>query len=452
MAESGGDRDVEEEREGHAAAKPTRIIAAIVLLLLYQGYSLSVVGIASPWIAKSFHLDEAALARLFAWMSLSAFGSMVLARMADRFGRRRIILLSLSGASLCSAAAALASAPVLFASLEMMVSALLGGSVSSAIVLLAEELAVDQRARGQAAAAFASAVGGVLGYIVMPLLVQWDYSWRWLMAASAAGLLLTVPIARMLPRGEKWRRAAAAGVVSATRAYDVFAPLYRKRTLTLLTCAALDTIAGTAVNGWLYFEAVSVLGLSPARASTLVVVGMGIGMVGFPIGAWTSERFGRVPTVVYMGLATWAGAIGFYWPPSGITRWLWPWLIVTYSFFKIATSGLTVGANSASTELFPAALRSTMLGWQMVTAAIFTMLAQVAIAALIDPLGGLTHVIRYFAMLGIPSAIIFGLFIDETRGLSLEESAKEQAWARTSRVSRATRSLKASEHPLRNAH
>ena len=69
----------------------TTIIAAIVILLIYQGYSLSVVGVASPWIAKSFGLDQAKLAELFAWMSLSAFGALILARLADRVGRRRII-------------------------------------------------------------------------------------------------------------------------------------------------------------------------------------------------------------------------------------------------------------------------------------------------------------------------------------------------------------------------
>ena len=51
------------------------------------------------------------------------------------------------------------------------------------------------------------------------------------------------------------------------------------------------------------------------------------------------------------------------------------------------------------------------------------------IAALVAPLGGLTQVIRYLALLGIPSAAIFGTFIDETRGLSLEVAAKEDAWA-----------------------
>lgn len=69
-----------------------------------------------------------------------------------------------------------------------------------------------------------------------------------------------------------------------------------------------------------------------------------------------------------------------------------------------------------------------MIGWQGITAAAFSMLAQVLIAALIGPLGGLARVIRYFALLGIPSAIIFGLFIDETRGLTLEQAALEEQW------------------------
>src|SRR5207245_2372249 len=76
-------------------SRPAAIIGAIVILLVYQGYSLSIVGVASPWIAKSFDLDQSALAGLFAWMSVAALGALFLARLADRIGRRRIILTSL---------------------------------------------------------------------------------------------------------------------------------------------------------------------------------------------------------------------------------------------------------------------------------------------------------------------------------------------------------------------
>jgi len=421
-----------EDRQRRVSAGGT-IIAAIVILLVYQGYSLSIVGVASPWIAKTFSLDQVQLAKLFAWMSASAFGALILARLADRVGRRLIILSSLVLAPLFAIGAALAPNAIVFAICEILISALLGGSVSSAIVLLAEEMPIERRAQGQAFAAFASAIGGVLSYIVIPLLLEWGYSWRWLLAPCAAGIVLAVPVARMLPVDSRWARMASSGSVAKSHFYDILHPLYRRRALALLACAALDTMAGTAVNGWLYFEAVSIIGLTPQKASTLVVAGMVFGMIGFPLGASTSERFGRVPTVMYVGGAAWLGALAFYWgPPKGV-NWPLMWLLAAYCWFKMASGVMTVGANSAATELFPAALRTTMIGWQGITAAVFAMLAQIMIAALIGPLGGLTKVIRYFALLGIPSAAIFGTFIEETRGLPLEVAANEDAWAKTRR-------------------
>ena len=425
--ESNGSRPGKPSNEATPGAVAT--VAAIVLLLIYQGYSLSIVGVASPWIAKSFALADAQLAELFAWMSVSAFGSLILARLADRVGRRRIILVSLTLSPLLALGTALANRVWLFALFEILISALLGGSVSSAIVLLAEELPEKRRAAGQAAAALASAIGGVLSYIVIPFLVQWGYSWRWLLAPCVAGIVLVVPVARMLPVNDHWSRIASAHSSATNHFYDIFERLYRRRAICLLACAALDTMAGTAVNGWLYFEAVSVIGLSPQRASTLVVIGMVVGMLGFPVGAWTSNRFGRVPTVAWVGGAAWIGALAFYFGPPGTILWPFAWLLAAYCWFKFASGVMTVGANSAATELFPAMLRTTMIGWQGITSAVFSMLAQIMIAALIVPLGGLMRVVGYFALLGFVSAAVFGLFIDETRGLALDVAAKETEWA-----------------------
>ena len=238
------------------------------------------------------------MAGIFAWMSLSAFGALILARFADRIGRRKVILSSLILAPLSAAGAAITHRLAPFVFLEILISALLGGAVSSSLVLLAEELPAAQRARGQAFAAFGSAVGGTLAYLIIPFLLRWGYSWRWLLAPCVAGFALIFPLARMLPIDTRWSRLASAGSISRSHFYDIFHPFYRRRAITLLACAALDTIAGSAVNGWLYFDSVSIIGLSPQKASSVIVAGMALGMLGFPIGAWTSNRFGRVPTVI----------------------------------------------------------------------------------------------------------------------------------------------------------
>ncbi|HYA36102.1 MAG TPA: hypothetical protein VEF03_10810, partial [Candidatus Binataceae bacterium] len=118
-------------------------------------------------------------------------------------------------------------------------------------------------------------------------------------------------------------------------------------------------------------------------------------------------------------------------PPHSVTQPLL-WLLVVYCWFKFGSSVMTVGANSAATELFPASLRATMIGWQGMIAAIFAMLAQLLIAMLIDPLGGLNSVVRYFALLGFPSAAIFKCFIDETRDLPISITSREDEWAQAS--------------------
>src|ERR1700691_5955484 len=127
-----------------------------------------------------------------------------------------------------TACAAMAPTANTFAAYEILVSALLGGSVSSAIVLLSEELPVKQRARGQAAAALASAIGGVLGYLIIPVLLAWNYSWRWLLAPSVAGILLAPLVAAMLPAQSRWSTAASSGTAKRSHFYDIFHRIHRR--------------------------------------------------------------------------------------------------------------------------------------------------------------------------------------------------------------------------------
>ncbi|MBI4518446.1 MAG: hypothetical protein HY699_21810 [Deltaproteobacteria bacterium] len=84
-----------------------------------------------------------------------------------------------------------------------------------------------------------------------------------------------------------------------------------------------------------------------------------------------------------------------------------------------------VAGNTTATELFPTELRGTMIGWFTLINALAAVSSQTTIALLAQRLGGLSNVVGYLALLSVPSAILFGLFVDETRGLSLEVAAHE---------------------------
>src|SRR5690349_13606688 len=61
---------------------PVRLVSRSPLLaaLAFQGFALAINGVAAPWMMESFALDQAGIARAFAWISLSALGAFVLAR------------------------------------------------------------------------------------------------------------------------------------------------------------------------------------------------------------------------------------------------------------------------------------------------------------------------------------------------------------------------------------
>lgn len=409
-----------------SAGRERVTVIALVAMLFYQGFAASIVSVAAPWIGTSFHLDGAGIARLFAWISLSALGALALSRMIDRHGRRRMILWCVAAIPVCSIGTALSTNFVAFTSFQIALYAVLGAAGAGCIVMLSEELPIARRARGQSFGGLAASVGAGLCVFLMPIFVAYGWSWRWMFVISAAGVAMLPAMARLLPESDRWELSESAGIIARSHFYDVFQPLYRKRSITMIVCALAVAISTTAANAFGYYHAVSVVGLSAAAASTMTIVAGGLGLVGFPIGAWASERFGRVPTVVGFGIFITAGHLWFFWGPPAHFAWPLMWLSGGFFWFNVCDNGGSVATNAAATELFPTPLRGTMIGWFALVGAIGAVICNAAVAMLANAMGGLSIVVGALSIVGIPAAILFGLMIDETRGMSLEMAGKEE--------------------------
>jgi MFS family permease len=416
------------EAEIPSAEESRRIVLLLIAMIWYAGFAGAIPYIASPWIAKSFGLDQSAVARLFAWIALSALVSLGLSRMADKVGRRRVILWSISAMPICAIGAALSERLAAFVAFDIALSACALAAGASAIVVIAELLPIERRAQGQSYAGLAAALGAGGCVLLMPILVHFGWSWRWLLAITGAGVLLFPALARALPESARWERAASIGDTARTRFRDIFVPLYRRRSIALTICTLLANMCGEGITSWPYFHAVSVVGLSATAASTMMFLGGGVGLLGFPGGAWGSERFGRVPTVVWAGIGVGVGGLLFYWGPTRGFAHPALWLCVSLCLLNAVNNAVTVGSLSAVTELYPTSLRGTMIGWFTLIGSIGSLTAEVLIAVLTKLLGSPSIVIGWLGLLAIPGAILFGIFIVETRGLTLEASANEEAF------------------------
>lgn len=391
-------------------ARGARVIRCVVALMLYQGFTMAILGTGASWIAQSFGLDQSGIAPSFAWISLSAFGALALSRMADRVGRRRVVLWAMAGTPLSALGAALAPRLEWLVVASIWMYAFLGAAIAGGIVMLAEELAIQDRARGQSYAALAGALGAGVCIIVMPLTARSIHSWRLLFFGSAIfGLLLWPLMLRLMPESQRWERAARAGTPARTSFYAIFNSAYRRRAVVVLLSSLFGASAATATDSWSYFHAVSVVHLSPTVTSMLIVISGGIGLAGFGCGSWSSERFGRVRTVSMAWPFAAIGALWYYWGPPA--HFLWPalWLGAGFAWRSVMVNALMVAANSAVTELLPTSLRSTIIGWVALTNALGALIAHSSVALLARPLGGLSDVVGYLALFGLPGALPWAL-------------------------------------------
>jgi MFS family permease len=256
------------------------------------GYAFATLGVGAPFIAKSFGLDQSGIARMFAWIATDAFGVMIVSRMADRMGRRRILMWSLVATPLCAIGAALSESEPWFIIFVIGMYSFVGATFASAIVMLAEALSVRWRARGQGYGGLSVGLGAALCVILMPWLAQHNLSWRWLLVVPSIGFVAVPFMLRVLPESRRWEEVAARGSAQRTRFYDVFGPFYRRRAVPLMVAAFVGRLAVTGVRSWQYYHADTVIGLTPAQGSAVLLFGGGLAGLGFPIGAWAAERSG----------------------------------------------------------------------------------------------------------------------------------------------------------------
>ncbi len=326
-----------------------------------------------------------------------------------------MLLVSMAGTSISALFSAFATNYALFALCEIALYAFIGATVAGGVWILAEELPIDERARGQSWGGLGMGLGGGLCLLTMPMVAS-HHSWRWMLVlASVMGIAALRRASRVIAESSRWQRAAASGTTAASSFYDVFGKLYRRRAITVLFCSLLGNIVGSA----------------PGAASAMMLIGGGVGMLGFPLGARGCERYGRIPTIFVSSLMTGLGALAFYWGPPAHLPLSWLWIEVTYCCFTAGLSAGQVGGNSLGTELFPTAIRGAMMGWYSLIGAAAAITGQTLIAVLAARVGGLSIVVGYLSLLAIPNAIIVALLLPETRGLSLEAAAMEEAFEKS---------------------
>ena len=92
---------------------------------------------------------------------------------------------------------------------------------------------------------------------------------------------------------------------------------------------------------------------------------------------------------------------------------------------------MTVAGNCSATELLPTSVRSTLMGWLLLVGAVAQLASQTVVAMFAERAGGISTCVGALSLLGVGVAVIYVLFVDETRGATLDPSVAATPWRPT---------------------
>ncbi|WP_186050881.1 3-(3-hydroxy-phenyl)propionate transporter MhpT [Burkholderia gladioli] len=303
----------------YVAEKPAvaTTLALCFAIALLEGLDLQSVGVAAPRMAREFGLSVSQMGIAFSAGTFGLLpGAMLGGRLADRIGRKRVLIASVALFGLLSIATAQSSSFAMLVVVRVLTGIGLGGAMPNLIALSSE--AVPPRSRSSAVAAMYCGIpfGGVIASLIGVLLAG-DTEWRHIFYVGGAGPLLLVPVlVVLLPESRAYLDVAGTRAARASVAHTLFGGGRGSATLALWISYFCTLIVLYFLLNWLP-SLMAARGLDRAHVGLVQVafnVGGGLGALG--IGAALDRmRASRVVGGMYAGivlsLAALAAAPGF---------------------------------------------------------------------------------------------------------------------------------------------
>lgn len=373
-----------------------------VVLAAFDG---SILVLALPAVASEFHASVRSLTNVGSLLTLGALGALPLATLADRFGRRRLVAVSVAGFSIANLASAFAPSLLGLATFRFVAVCFetLAATVTTALIV--EEAPRTHRGEAVSVLAILSGGGLLIAIIAYPLLAP---HWRWLFLASGLGLGAAPLVWRFLPEGRAWEQVQVTG--SSIRLL-MAPPWWRRVAILAATTALVSLVLRPAGLLYTYFASAT-LHFTPAAISILIFASGAVALAAYVAGGYLTDRFGRhVPGValtagyaLFAGFEFVLGKAGFV---AGNVLW------------SALASAATPVLGAWSGELYPTRARATAESAAAVAGAVGGLVGLQAVG-LLSQSTGLGPAMAIAAVFGVAGAGLLAL-LPETKEQPLPE-------------------------------
>jgi putative MFS transporter len=326
-------------------------------------------------IADKVGLSGTELGVGLAIIRFASLGSLPLVGLADRFGRRTMLISTLTAGLVFTVAAAASPGYWWFVAIFACGRPLLSATNALTEVIAAEETSARDRTAAIALTAAGYGVGAGLTAIIHSLASS-TFGFRGIFALALVPLA-AVPFISARVREPDRFTVAESQPDRPLPVLGAVGPQFRKRLAVLAVIGfAISVVTGPA-NSFVFVYAQNVVH-QKGYVSAAMVVGAGVtGLVGLLAGRWLADRVGRRPTatlamVGIAGFGTLAYAGG-----SGA-------LVTGYVLGVLAGGVLAPAIGAFLAELFPTSVRASATGWWLAAGVLGAVAGLVAFGAVAD--------------------------------------------------------------------
>lgn len=338
-------------RLGDFDAHEWSVMLPLALVGFFTNYDTGLLTLAAPDIAAGLGVSVSAFGIGVAVIRLAALGSIATLRLADRWGRRSMLLISVALFTAATGLTATAWSVLAFVAFQVVARLFLATEETLAGVVLIEELRPDRRGGGIGLLGIISTAGFGLVAILLLFVDSTPLGWRLFYVVALVPLAVVAYLRRNLRETRAFGAAAAAARVQQTW-WPRLGARDRSRLWRLtvvfgfvgmLNTTAFFYAAELAQDryGWEGLFTVIVFAAAPTT------------LMGYVVGGRLSDRFGRKPVTVSAVVVFGSGAILLFTEVRAL---------YAPGFFLLAGADAAVQAVRTAYvgELFPTEVRATL--------------------------------------------------------------------------------------------
>lgn len=381
----------------------------------FEGYDFNIITVALKPIRESFGLSQGSASAWFALVYLGAVPAVAGARIADRFGRRPVLLSAMAGYTVATGLTALAPNIGTFVAVQFAARFFLVLQASLTWTIIAEEMPASARGFGFGWMAMLSALGtgwcAILnGSVVAPL----GLSWRWLYPAALPVLFVLARLRGSLAETDRYQETVRRGATSGEWVAITRKPHVR-RLIVLCLVAVLGNLTAQATVYVVDFME-SQRHLSASAASFTLVASGALAIPVLLVSGSVSDRVGRKPVVCGFIAISVAGFYCFFELARGEAA-----LFGALALVYIGVFGSWPTGSGFGTELFPTELRAFGNAFGNGARYVGQSLSFLIAGALIGGSRNLPHTVVLLSLGPLAAGVLIALGFPETGGRELEE-------------------------------